>query len=93
MPTVAAGTFALNCAYFGIPCVGNINVDTQRLCFVELSVESENIEHARRCIRNLLDIPDRLQHCTEKAKDNYNRYFSLKAWKKHMSEAMEVSIL
>jgi hypothetical protein len=23
MPTVAAGTFALNCAYFGIPCIGN----------------------------------------------------------------------
>ena len=31
MPTVAAGTFSLNCAYFGIPCIGNIKVDTQRL--------------------------------------------------------------
>jgi len=38
MPTVAAGTFSLNCAYFGIPCIGNTNVDTQGLCHPELSV-------------------------------------------------------
>lgn len=31
MPTIAAGTFSLNCAYFGIPCIGNEKVDTQRI--------------------------------------------------------------
>jgi len=44
MLTIAAGTFSLNCAYFGIPCIGNEKVDTQRLCFPELSVDVENIE-------------------------------------------------
>ena len=34
MPTIAAGTFSLNCAYFGIPCIGNIKVDTQRISVV-----------------------------------------------------------
>jgi len=27
MPTVAAGTFSLNCAYFGIPCIGRHSED------------------------------------------------------------------
>jgi len=36
MPTVAAGTFSLNCAYFGIPCIGNKSVDTQTKSAVRL---------------------------------------------------------
>ena len=48
MPTVAAGTFSLNCAYFGIPCIGNFEVDTQRECFPKLSVDVNNIKDARK---------------------------------------------
>jgi len=43
MPTIAAGTFSLNCAYFGIPCIGNNKVDTQKICFPELSVDAEDV--------------------------------------------------
>ena len=53
MPTVAAGTFSLNCAYFGIPVVGNINVDTQRICHPNLSVDVNDIFTARK-LANLL---------------------------------------
>lgn len=47
MPTVAAGTFSLNCAYFGIPCIGNDKVSTQVGCFPELSVDVDDVHSAR----------------------------------------------
>ena len=47
MPTVAAGTFSLNCAYFGIPCIGNVDVDTQLTFFPDISVNINNINDAR----------------------------------------------
>ena len=37
MRTAAAGSFSLNCAYLGIPCIGWNMIDTQRKCFPELS--------------------------------------------------------
>lgn len=47
MPTVAAGTFSLNCAYYGIPCIGNEKVDTQLEFFPELSVDVHDVFSAR----------------------------------------------
>ena len=38
------GTFSLNCAYWGIPCIGNDKVDTQRLCFPDISVDIDDID-------------------------------------------------
>lgn len=75
MPTVAAGTFSLNCAYFGIPCIGNVKVDTQRLCFPETSVEAEDVEGARETIQGLFENPVFYQRVSEDAKKNYHRYF------------------
>ena len=53
MPTVAAGTFSLNCAYFGIPCIGNIKVDTQRFCHPDLSVAVDDVSKARALAHRL----------------------------------------
>jgi len=39
MPNSAAGSFSLACAILGVPCIGNLNEDTQRYCFPELSVD------------------------------------------------------
>lgn len=47
MPTIAAGTFSMNCAYFGIPCIGNEKVDTQNHLFPELSVDVNDVHMAR----------------------------------------------
>jgi len=47
MPTVAAGTFSLNCSYFGIPCIGNRDLDTQISFFPDISVDVNNILDAR----------------------------------------------
>lgn len=76
MPTIAAGTFSLNCAYFGIPCIGNNKVDTQRLCFPDLSFEPEDVEGARERLKGLFENDIFYKNCSEQAKTNYRKYFS-----------------
>lgn len=73
MPTVAAGTFSLNCAYFGIPTIGNIKVDTQRECHPNLSVDVEDIEQAIALAKLLKNDIDFYNECSLKCKQNYQR--------------------
>jgi hypothetical protein len=80
MPTVAAGTFSLNCAYFGIPCIGNVDVDTQKICFPDLSFRAENVYDARIAAKRLLEDVDFYQSCSENAKKQYTENFSLEVY-------------
>ena len=80
MPTVAAGTFALNCAYFGIPCIGNQDVDTQLLCHPSLSVAVNDLEGARELAIQLRDDKDFYNQCSEIARANYEACFSQNVW-------------
>ena len=84
MPTVAAGTFALNCAYFGIPCIGNADVDTQLLCHPSLSVAVNDLEAARELAIQLRDDKDFYNQCSEIARANYEACFSQNVWIKRM---------
>lgn len=81
MPTVAAGTFSLNCAYFGIPCIGNTKVDTQKICHPDLSVDVSDIKHARQLAISLRDDKDFYDYCSYQAKKNYKLFYSLEIWK------------
>lgn len=80
MPTIAAGTFSLNCAYFGIPCIGNEKVDTQRTCHPLLSVDVEDVESARKLAIMLKD-PSFYKECSEMAKRNYRKFYDIEQWK------------
>ena len=80
MPTVAAGTFSLNCAYFGIPCIGNEKLDTQRLCFPELSVDVEDIYKARNLALKLKSDSVFYDECSNYAKEKYTELFSKTKW-------------
>lgn len=53
MRTHAAGTFALNCAYLGIPCIGYRGLDTQEVCHPDLTVEVGDIEKAKLLLKKL----------------------------------------
>lgn len=89
MPTVAAGTFALNCAYFGIPCIGNEDVDTQLLCHPSLSVEVYDIAMARDLAIRLRDDEDFYNQCSELAKENYKQFYSVERWKERMENYLK----
>ena len=79
MPTVAAGTFSLNCAYFGIPVIGNEKVDTQRLLHPQLSVEVNDLESAMIMV-NMLKDPTFYKKKSEEAKDNYQTLYTKEVW-------------
>jgi hypothetical protein len=84
MPTAAAGTFALNCAYFGIPCIGNTDVDTQLLCHTTLSVSVNDLEAARELAILLKEDNNFYNQCSEMAKANYEDCFSQDIWTKRI---------
>jgi len=75
MRTHAAGTFALNCAYLGIPCIGYKGLDTQELCHPELTVEIGNLVHAKELIKELNNNSEFYNECSKQAIDNYKTYF------------------
>jgi len=81
MPTVAAGTFSLNCAYFGIPCIGNNKVDTQRLCHPELSVDVNDLDTARKLAIRLRDDSAFYNECSKTALENYKKHYNIDIWK------------
>jgi hypothetical protein len=90
MPTVAAGTFALNCAYFGIPCIGNKEVDTQFLCHPHLSVDVSDLEKARNLAIRLRDDEEFYNECSQIAKQRYNEIFTKENWLKQIKEELDI---
>ena len=88
MPTVAAGTFSLNCAYFGIPCIGNIDVDSQRLCHPNLSIDINNIEKARYLVNKLKTDKDFYYFCSDSAKKFYHNIYGINEWKTKMKKIL-----
>jgi len=86
MPTVAAGTFSLNCAYFGIPVIGNVKVDTQKTLHPLTSVDVEDVKSAREVAKKLRDDKDFYNQCSKLAKQQYESYYTKDIWLKQMNE-------
>jgi len=68
MTTHAAGTFALNCAYHGIPCIGHEGLDTQELCFPHLSVDMGDVKKAKQLAVRLKTDKSFYDDCSKIAK-------------------------
>ena len=88
MPTVAAGTFALNCAYYGIPCIGNAEVDTQYYCFPDISSQIGDIKSAVYHVELLKD-EDFYDNVSKEAKQVYHDTFRIEKWKQIFFDNME----
>ncbi|MBT7901200.1 MAG: hypothetical protein HN601_09705 [Candidatus Marinimicrobia bacterium] len=86
MPTVAAGTFSLNCAYLKIPCISNEKLDTQRICFPELSVDVNDLETVNNLVVRLRDDKDFYNECSETAHDNYMKHYTEEVFLEHMNK-------
>ena len=84
-PNTIGGTFNLNCAYLGIPCIGNINSNTQRLCFPELSVEPYDLVTAKKLANKLKTDSEFYNMVSEIAIIKYNELFSEKQYNLVMS--------
>jgi hypothetical protein len=81
MRTHAAGTFALNCAYLGIPCIGYYGLDTQETCHPDLTVEVGDLVTAKKLIILLRDDKEFYQNCSNDAKQYYRYCYSEEKFK------------
>ena len=91
MRTHAAGTFALNCAYLGIPCIGYKGLDTQEICHPSLSIELGDLVEGRRLISTLHHDADFYLKCSNEALKNYNKYYHEDIFNSTFKKQLEVS--
>ena len=75
MRTHAAGTFALNCSYLGIPCIGYEGLDTQRILHPELTVADGDLKSARKLIKKLHNDKDFYILCSELTQLLYKEHY------------------
>lgn len=89
MRTHAAGTFALNCAYLGIPCIGYKGLDTQETLHPELSVNIGDIEKANQLAIRLRDDKEFYNYCSDTTKHNYLMYYTEDKWLQNWNKIYE----
>jgi len=89
MPTHAAGTFALNCAYHGIPCIGYEGLDTQSACHPQLTIKMNDLTHARKLVNKLKSDKNWYDLQSETAKNNFNIFFGEKEYTYNMNKVIK----
>ena len=75
MRTHAAGTFALNCAYLGIPCIGYKGLDTQEICHPDLTIKVGNLTKAKKLLGRLKNNSYFYNKMSSQARENYKKYY------------------
>jgi len=80
MRTFAAGTFAMNCAYYNIPCIGYGGLDTQSNLHPHTTVDIGDIESARSVARRLKEDSGFYDECVESTKHRINDYTDRTKW-------------
>jgi hypothetical protein len=76
MPTTGAGTFPMNCAYLGIPCVAYNDLDTQINLHPDLSVNPGDVQSARKLLNKLKNDPIFYKDMSDKSRYLYKQYHS-----------------
>jgi len=84
MRTHAAGTMALNCAYWGIPCIGYKGLDTQEKLHTETAVELGDLESAKKIVAFLKD-PEFYESCSNFSRSSYNELYTEASFIKHVN--------
>ena len=75
MRTHAAGTFALNCAYLGIPCIGYEGLDTQEICHPDTTVALGDLKKAREIAKELRNNEKFYLYCSNITKQKYKEHY------------------
>ena len=72
----ASGSFALNCAYLGIPCIGDKRADTQSILFPDLAIDVFDNKKALDLTTKLKNDLDFYIEVSNKAKRLYKKEFT-----------------
>tara|TARA_R100001594_G_scaffold149818_1_gene208750 strand:+ start:996 stop:1949 length:954 start_codon:yes stop_codon:yes gene_type:complete len=74
--TPSAGTFNLNCAYHGIPCIGYDTVNTQKICHPKLTIKEGDVGKAKELANKLKTDDNFYKECSQISIRKYNECFS-----------------
>jgi glutaredoxin-related protein len=91
MRTHAAGTFALNCAYLGIPCIGYEGLDTQEKCHPQTTVKIGDIGKAKEMLKKLDSDKEFYDIVSSSVKANYNQLYNEDKFNTTFQEQFKVS--
>ena len=88
MRTHAAGTFAMNCAFHGIPCVGYKGLDTQEILHPLTTIEVGDLDEAKRIAKTLKE-EKFYKLCSETTLKRFKQNYTEEKWKLNWSVTNE----
>jgi len=80
MRTHAAGTFAMNCGFHGIPCIGYKGLDTQETIHPLTTVEVGDLQRAKEIGLQLKNDEDFYKECSEITLEMFKKFYTEEAW-------------
>ena len=90
MRTHAAGTFAMNCGFHGIPCIGYKGLDTQELIHPKTTVEVGDLNKAKEIGLKLKNDDNFYYECSKEASHKFEEYYTEDAWKNNWKLKNEI---
>ena len=91
MRTHAAGTFAMNCAFHGIPCIGYYGLDTQEFLHPLTTVNVGDLEKAKEIAVELKDDKDFYDKCSKTSRKFFKNFYTEKAWKENWNNQFKTN--
>ena len=86
MRTHAAGTFAMNCGFHGITCIGYNGLDTKEILHPMTSVKVGDLQGAIEIAERLKENKEFYDLCSETSLKRFNSFYTEDAWKKNWNE-------
>ena len=80
MRTHAAGTFAMNCGFHGIPCIGYKGLDTQQIIHPNTTIEVGDLDGAVKIAKKLKNDNKFYQSCSDEALYRFDEYYTEEKW-------------
>ena len=80
MRTHAAGTFAMNCSFHQIPCIGYKGLDTQEILHPNTTVEVGDLESAKEIALKLKNDEEFYKGCSEETQYRFNEFYTEEKW-------------
>jgi len=79
MRTHAAGTFAMNCGFHGIPCIGYEGLDTQEILHPLTTVKVGDLDEAKR-VAEKLKTEKFYKLCVDTMDKRFKQSYTEEAW-------------
>ena len=83
MRTHAAGTFAMNCGFHGIPCIGYRGLDTQQIIHPNTTIEVGDLEGAKEIGLKLKNDDGFYSECSKEVLYRFSEYYTEEKWLKN----------